>query len=80
MHPDLYRAIMDGVSFSEEPFMAALNHLVNHKAHGTSFVEMVPPHMVLWLRTYLANCYYNMHRCPWGHGDGDGCMEVMVMT
>jgi hypothetical protein len=51
---------MDNVGFSKESLMAALSHLVNHKAHGNNFVGMVPPHMVLWLRTYLAKYYYNL--------------------
>ncbi|KAK1666310.1 hypothetical protein QYE76_054469 [Lolium multiflorum] len=33
--------------------MVALSHLVDHKAQGSSFVGMIEPHRVLWLRNYL---------------------------
>ena len=54
MHPDLYRAVMDAVGFTEEDLMAALGHLVDHKAQGVSFVGMHEQHRTLWLRTFLA--------------------------
>ena len=58
MHPDLYNAVMTVVGFSDEALMAALGHLVDHKAQGTVFVGMNEPHMVLGLRTYLSEyCY-----------------------
>jgi hypothetical protein len=33
--------------------MAALSHLVDHKAQGSSFIGMMEPHRILWLRNYL---------------------------
>ena len=54
MHPDLYNAVMDMLGFTEDDLMAALSHLVDHKAQGCSFVGMIEPHRVLWLRNYLA--------------------------
>ncbi|KAK1683456.1 hypothetical protein QYE76_044304 [Lolium multiflorum] len=53
MHPDLYNAVMDMLGFAEDDLMAALSHLVDHKAQGSSFVGMIEPHRVLWLRNYL---------------------------
>ncbi|KAK1664554.1 hypothetical protein QYE76_052713 [Lolium multiflorum] len=44
MHHDLYQAVMDMVGFVEEDLMAALSHLVDHKAQGSSFVGMNDPH------------------------------------
>jgi hypothetical protein len=38
---------MDSLGFNEESLMAAISHLVDHKVQGTSFVNIVPPHMVL---------------------------------
>jgi hypothetical protein len=40
-------SLMDIVGFSKESLMSVLSHLVDHKAQGTNFVGMVPPHMVL---------------------------------
>ncbi|KAK1649161.1 hypothetical protein QYE76_066966 [Lolium multiflorum] len=54
MHPDLYNAGMDMLGFVEDDLMAFLSHLVDHKAQGCSFVGMIEPHRVLWLRNYLA--------------------------
>ena len=59
MHPDLYTAVMDIVGFTEESLMAALRHLVDNKAQGTSFVGINLPHRILWLRTYLGKYYGN---------------------
>lgn len=53
MHPDLYNAVMDMLGFAEDDLMAALSHLVDHKAQGSSFIGMIEPHRVLWLRNYL---------------------------
>ncbi|XP_051212289.2 uncharacterized protein [Lolium perenne] len=53
MHPDMYNAVMDMLGFAEDDLMAALSHLVDHKAQGSSFVGMIEPHRVLWLRNYL---------------------------
>ncbi|KAK1620488.1 hypothetical protein QYE76_026005 [Lolium multiflorum] len=60
MHPDVYNAAMDMLGFTEEDLMVALSHLVDHKAHGYSFVGMNDPHCILWLRKYdLAKYHYN---------------------
>jgi hypothetical protein len=32
MHPDIYQEVTDSVGFSGESFMAALGHLIDHKA------------------------------------------------
>jgi hypothetical protein len=40
--------------------IAALNHLVDHKAQGITFVSMGDSHRSLWLRSYLAKNYYNV--------------------
>ena len=47
MHPDLYDAIMAQTGFEDEELMAALSHLVDNKAQGTSIVCIVAPHMIL---------------------------------
>jgi glycine betaine/choline ABC-type transport system substrate-binding protein len=39
-HPELYKAIMDVLEYSSDALMAALNHLVDHKAQGVTFVAM----------------------------------------
>ena len=54
MHPDLYRVVMDAVSFTKESLTVALGHLVDHKAQEVSFVGMHEQHRILWLRTFLA--------------------------
>ncbi|KAK1605751.1 hypothetical protein QYE76_029424 [Lolium multiflorum] len=53
MHPDLYNAVMDMLGFTEDDLMVALSHLLDHNAQGSSFVGMIEPHRVLWLRNYL---------------------------
>ncbi|KAK1646663.1 hypothetical protein QYE76_064468 [Lolium multiflorum] len=53
MHPDMYNAVMDMLGFAEDDLMAALSHLVDHKAQGSSFIGMIESHRVLWLRNYL---------------------------
>ncbi|XP_071677967.1 uncharacterized protein [Lolium perenne] len=53
MHPDLYNAVMDMLGFTEDDLMVALSRLVDHKAQGSSFVGMIDPRRVLWLRNYL---------------------------
>jgi hypothetical protein len=52
------------------------------RPQGTNFVCMVPPHKILWLRTFMAKYDYVhfVDMCvPWGMG-WDACMVVMVMT
>ncbi|KAK1653956.1 hypothetical protein QYE76_071761 [Lolium multiflorum] len=44
---------MDMLGFAEDDLMAALSHLVDNKAQGSSFVSMIEPHRVLWPRNYL---------------------------
>ena len=44
--------------FSEEAFMAALNHLLDNKAQGVGFVAMAHTHMVMWLKSWLGKHYY----------------------
>ena len=51
---------MDLVGFTEEHLMAALSHLVDHKAQGSSFVGMNDPYNILWLRNNLAKYHYNL--------------------
>ncbi|KAK1618836.1 hypothetical protein QYE76_024353 [Lolium multiflorum] len=66
MHPDMYYAVMDMLGFAEDDLMAALSHLIDHKAQGSSFVGMVEPHRVIWLRIYLgkyhSECYVVFRR------------------
>jgi hypothetical protein len=47
MHSDLYNAVMDMLGFVEDDLMAALSHLVDHKAQGSNFVGMIEPHRAL---------------------------------
>jgi hypothetical protein len=58
IHP--YKAVMDVLEYSPDALMAALNHLVDHKAHGVTFVAMADSHKSLWLRNYLSKNYFNL--------------------
>jgi hypothetical protein len=60
VHPNLYKTIMSIVEYSQEPLMAAVSHLVNHKAQDTNFVGMEDSHRSLWLTNYLFKHYYNI--------------------
>jgi hypothetical protein len=60
VHPELYKAIMDVLEYSPDALMAALNHLVDHKAFGVTFVAMADFHRSLWLRNYLSKNYFNL--------------------
>jgi hypothetical protein len=60
VHPDLYKAIMDVLEYSPDALIAALNHLVDHKAQRVTFVAMADPHRSLWLRNYLSKNYFNL--------------------
>jgi hypothetical protein len=60
IHPDLYNAIMNIVEYSQEALMAALSHLVDHKAQTTNFIGMADAHRALSLRNYLSKHYYNL--------------------
>jgi hypothetical protein len=60
VHPDLYKAVMDVLEYSPDALMAKLNHLVDHKAQGVTFVSMADSHRSLWLRNYLSKNYFNL--------------------
>jgi hypothetical protein len=60
VHPELYKAIMDVLEYSPNALMAALNHLVDHKARGVTFVAMADSHRSLWLQNYLSKNYFNL--------------------
>jgi hypothetical protein len=60
VHPELYKAIMDVLEYSPDALMAALNHLVDHKAQGVTFVAMADSHRSLWLQNYLSKNYFNL--------------------
>jgi hypothetical protein len=49
---------MDVLEYSPNALMAALNHLVDHKAQGITFVAMADSHMSLWLRIYLSKNHF----------------------
>jgi hypothetical protein len=50
VHLDLYKTVMDVLEYSPDALMAALIHLVDHKAEGITFVTMEDSHRSLWLR------------------------------
>ena len=54
---DLYHAVMDMPGFTEEALIVAFSHLLDNKAHGKGFVDMVDNHRVIWLRNFLAKHY-----------------------
>jgi hypothetical protein len=58
VHLELYGVVMFMPGFTEEALIVAFSHLVDNKAHGTTFVGMSHSHRVLWLRTFLAKNYY----------------------
>jgi hypothetical protein len=60
VHPELYKAVMDVLEYSPDALMAALNHLVDHKAQGITFVAMADSHRSLWLQNYLSKNYFNL--------------------
>jgi hypothetical protein len=47
VHADLYKAVMDVLDYSPDALMATLNHLVDHKAQGITFVAMADSHRSL---------------------------------
>ena len=49
---------MDMPRFTEEALIVAFNHLLDNKAQGKGFVDMVDSHGVIWLRNFLAKHYY----------------------
>jgi hypothetical protein len=60
VHPKLYKAVMDVLEYSPDALMEALNHLVDRKAKGVTFVAMADSHRSLWLQTYLSKNYFNL--------------------
>jgi len=55
---DLYHAMMDMPGFTEEALIVAFSHLLDNKAQGKGFMDMVDSHRVIWLRNFLAKHYY----------------------
>jgi hypothetical protein len=51
---------MDVLDYSLDALMAAMNHLVDHKAQGVTFVAMADSHRSIWLRNYLSKNYFNL--------------------
>jgi hypothetical protein len=47
VHSELYKVVMDVLEYSPDALMAALNHLVDHKAQGITFVAMADSHRSL---------------------------------
>jgi hypothetical protein len=60
VHPELYKAVMDVLEYSLDALTTALNHLVDHKAQGITFVVMADSHRSLWLQNYLSKNYFNL--------------------
>ena len=54
---DLYHAVMDMPGFIEEALIVVFSHLLDNKAQGKGFVDMVDNHRVIWLRNFLAKHY-----------------------
>ncbi|KAE8798287.1 Kelch-like protein 5 [Hordeum vulgare] len=65
VHPELYDAIMEQVSFIPEALMVAISHLVDNKAQGVRFVSMGDDRTVLSRRTWLGKHYYWCCFCWW---------------
>ncbi|XP_066365390.1 uncharacterized protein [Miscanthus floridulus] len=55
---DLYLAVMEMPSFTEEALIVAYTYMLDNKAQGRSFVGMSDSHRNIWLRNYLAKNYY----------------------
>ena len=55
---DLYHAVMDMPGFIEEALIVVFSHLLDNKAQGKGFVDMVDNQRVIWLRNFLAKHYY----------------------
>jgi hypothetical protein len=51
---------MDVLEYSPDVLMVVLNHLVDHKAQGITFVAMSDSHRSLWLKNYLSKNYFNL--------------------
>ncbi|CAD6202918.1 unnamed protein product [Miscanthus lutarioriparius] len=55
---NIYLAVMETPSFSEEALIVAYTYLLDNKAQGRGFVGMSDSHRDIWLRNYLAKNYY----------------------
>jgi hypothetical protein len=55
---DLYHAVMDMPSITKDALIVAFSHLLDNKALGKGFVDMVDSHRVIWLRNFLDKHYY----------------------
>ena len=55
---NLYLAVMESPSFSEEALIVAYTYLLDNKAQDRGFVGMSDSHRDIWLRNYLAKNYY----------------------
>ena len=55
---NLYLAVMEMPSFTEEAMIVAYTYLLDNKAQGRGFVGMSDSHRDIWLRNYLAKNYY----------------------
>ena len=49
---------MDMLGFMEEALIVAFSHLLDNKAQGKGFMDMLDNHRVIWLRNFLAKHYY----------------------
>jgi hypothetical protein len=47
VHPDFYKAVIDVLEYSPDAPIVVLNHLVDHKAKGITFVAMEDSHRSL---------------------------------
>jgi hypothetical protein len=76
MHPDLYKAVMDVFEYSPDALMAALNHLVDHKAQGITFVAMGDSHRSSPSTTSICS---GCPRALWSWGDLIACLWWVMM-
>ena len=56
--PDLYLAVMEMPGFTTEALIVTYTYLLENKALGRGFVNMLISHRDIWLRNYLAKNYY----------------------
>jgi hypothetical protein len=77
VHLDLYKAVMDVLDYSPDALMVALNHLVDHKAQGVTFVAMADSHRPSGSGTACPRTTSIYSACPralWGWGDMHACL------
>jgi hypothetical protein len=55
---NLYLTVMEMPGFTEEALNMAYTYLVDNKALGRGFVNMMDNHRDIWLRNFLAKNYY----------------------